>query len=82
MHTSPQHQRITFLVMSQHDDLSCRAFGCCEPRQDICAEFCLNHERQIHAFELWLDGAEERCWPAARSFDFERNFWSGPQRPV
>jgi hypothetical protein len=68
--------------MSQHDDLSCRAFGCCEPRQDICAEFCLNHERQIHAFERWLDGVEERCWPAARSFDFERDFWSGPQRPA
>ena len=63
-------------------DVSCTAFGCGEPRQNMNAEFCLNHQRQIHAFQRWLEGADEGCWPAAPSFDFERSFWSGRQRPV
>jgi len=68
--------------VSQHDDLSCRAFGCCELRQDVRAEFCLNHQRQIHAFERWLAGTDKVCWPVASSFDFERGFLSVRQRPA
>jgi hypothetical protein len=46
------------------------------------AEFCLNHQREIHAFERWLAGTDKVCWPAASSFDFERGFLSVRQRPA
>jgi hypothetical protein len=46
------------------------------------AEFCHSHQRQIHAFQRWLEGADERAWPGAPSFDFERNFWGARQRPA
>ena len=63
-------------------DVACGALNCSEPRQDISAEFCLSHQRQIHAFQRWLEGADERAWPGAPSFDFERNFWGARQRPA
>jgi hypothetical protein len=66
--------------MREEQAVQCTALGCCEPRREDEAEFCANHERQIHAFQRWLEGADERCWPATRSFDYERYIWSGPQR--
>jgi hypothetical protein len=63
-------------------DLLCGACGCPEQRQDTSAEFCLNHQREIHAFERWLAGTDKVCWPAASSFDFERGFLSVRQRPA
>jgi hypothetical protein len=45
-------------------------------------QFCRIHQRQIHDFQRWLGGADERGWPVARSFDSERSMWSTRQRPA
>lgn len=64
------------------DETLCDAGGCPELRYGTSSEFCLNHQREIIAFQRWLDGADEGCWPAPPSFDFERSFWATGQRPV
>jgi hypothetical protein len=63
-------------------DVLCGACGCPEPREDMSAEFCLKHERELQAFERWLSGTDKVCWPAASSFDSERSFLSARQRPA
>jgi hypothetical protein len=53
MHTQRQHLRIIFLFVSEQDVL-CGACGCPEPRQDMSAEFCPNHQWEIQEFQRWL----------------------------
>lgn len=55
IHTRPQHPRFTFLFMSERDVL-CAASGCLELRENVSAEFCAEHAREIQAFERWLAG--------------------------
>jgi hypothetical protein len=61
-------------------DDTCAAFGCCEQRQSASAEFCKNHERQLHEFRRWLAGVDEAGCPVARAFDAERGMWSARRR--
>jgi hypothetical protein len=44
-----------FLFMSKQDAL-CAASGCPELREDVSAEFCAKHAREIEEFERWLAG--------------------------
>jgi hypothetical protein len=37
-------------------DVSCAVSGCLELREDVSAEFCAEHAREIQAFERWLAG--------------------------
>jgi hypothetical protein len=81
MHTRRQHLRPIFLFVSEQDVL-CGACGCPEPRQDSNAEFCPDHQREVHAFHRWLAGTDKVSWPAASSFDSERSFLSVRKRPA
>jgi hypothetical protein len=48
----------------------------------VSAEFCDQHEQEIHAFERWLAGTDKVAWQAGSSFDSERRFLSVRQRPA
>jgi hypothetical protein len=82
MHTSRQHLRLIFEVVSEQHDLLCGACGCPELRMEPSAEFCVDHQREVQAFQRWLAGTDKVCWPVASSFDFERSFLSARQRPA
>ena len=69
------------MVVSEHD-LLCGACGCPESRENMNAEFCPDHQQEIHEFQRWLAGTDRVAWQAGSSFESERRFLSARQRPA
>ena len=66
--------------MHEQDEI-CSACGCpesCRPG----GEYCDEHQRQVEAFQRWLEAPNEGCSSAAPAFDLERNFLMVRHRPA